>query len=200
MPAHYALLSRVDGLHHPTATNANTGLFQVQAYFFPFFHGRQQTNRNGARCPSTAWGRTSSCEFPWPESDSEWLRGAGKITGEVTKWCRGRLETARRQKQEGRGLNFKGNFTVLRFWEVSSEFGERKDAGETESVTYETMSLVVALGGVHDKQVWSCFFKWGSIYSFKCGFCQVRTMTFKTWNCRKMPEKAGKIKCNWHHL
>lgn len=37
MPAHYALLSRGDGLRHPTATNANTGLFQVQAYFFPFF-------------------------------------------------------------------------------------------------------------------------------------------------------------------
>lgn len=72
--------------------------------FFPFFfHGHQQTNRNGARCPSTAWGRTSSCEFPWPKSDSERLRAAGKITGEVTKWCwgeirdRGKTETRRQE-------------------------------------------------------------------------------------------------------
>lgn len=28
-----------DGLRRPTATNANTGLFQVQTYFFPFFTG-----------------------------------------------------------------------------------------------------------------------------------------------------------------
>lgn len=71
-----------------------------------FFHGHQQTNRNGARCLSTAWGRTSSCEFPWPKCDSEWLRAAGKITGEVTKWCCWeRLETERRHmKQEGREL------------------------------------------------------------------------------------------------
>lgn len=83
--------------------------FRCRANFFPFFfHGHQQTNRNGARCPSTAWGRTSSCEFPWPKSDSERLRAAGKITGEVTKWCwgeiRGRGKTETRRQESSSAL------------------------------------------------------------------------------------------------
>lgn len=81
--------------------------------FFFFFHRHQQTNWDGARRLSTAWGRTSSCEFPWPRSDSEWLKAAVKITGEVTKWHWERLEADKR-KLKTKKLRAKAVYGVLK--------------------------------------------------------------------------------------
>lgn len=104
--------------------------FRCRPVFFLFFHGHQQTNQDGARCLSTAWGRTSSCEFPWPKSDSEWLRAAGKITGEVTKWCWERLEAERRQKHETKRWRAKvlyGALKLILWYSNSSQRGKRWD-------------------------------------------------------------------------
>lgn len=81
-------------------------------------------------------------------------------------------------------------------WEgVSSQFREtekmqrRHHESDMRPCSYKY--LVVALGCVHNKQVWNCL---GSIYLFKFGFHQVRTISLQTWwNCTELVSRKEKV-------
>lgn len=162
--------------------------FRCRAIFFFFFHRHQQTNQDGARCLSTAWGRTSSCEFPWPKSDSEWLRSAVKITGEVTKWHWERLETVRRQKHETEKLRAKALYGVLKviLWYSVEQCGKTENKQERQNHESDMRPcchkyFVVAVGSTYNTQVWSCLFKLGRINVFKSGENKDIENTMKLW-------------------